>query len=125
MKDMIAFCGLDCEKCDAYIATKNDDQALRVKTAKLWAELNNAPILPEHINCDGCRADGRKTVYCQHLCAIRQCALKRGVQTCGDCPEMDGCPTVGAVFAGSPDARKNLREIAGRMTLEGGCPNGN
>lgn len=46
MKTMIAFCGLDCEKCDAYIATKNDDQALREKTAKLWAELNNAPILP-------------------------------------------------------------------------------
>jgi len=29
MKTMIAFCGLDCEKCDAYIAAKNDDQALR------------------------------------------------------------------------------------------------
>ena len=21
MKDMIAYCGLDCEKCDAYLAT--------------------------------------------------------------------------------------------------------
>lgn len=29
MKDMIGYCGLDCEKCDAYIATVNDDQALR------------------------------------------------------------------------------------------------
>lgn len=46
MKERIGFCGLDCEKCDAYIATVNDDQALREKTAKLWAELNNAPILP-------------------------------------------------------------------------------
>lgn len=51
MKKMIAYCGLDCEKCDAYIATINDDQKLREKTAKLWAELNNAPILPEQINC--------------------------------------------------------------------------
>lgn len=49
MKKMIAYCGLDCEKCDAYIATINDDQKLREKTAKLWAELNNAPILPEQI----------------------------------------------------------------------------
>ena len=55
MKKMIGYCGLDCEKCDAYLATINDDQALREKTAKLWAELNNAPILPEHINCEGCR----------------------------------------------------------------------
>ena len=46
---MIAYCGLDCEKCDAYLATINDDQALRQKTAKLWSELNHAPILPEHI----------------------------------------------------------------------------
>ena len=26
MRKMIAYCGLDCEKCDAYIATINDDQ---------------------------------------------------------------------------------------------------
>lgn len=44
MKDMIGYCGLDCEKCDAYTATINDDQVLREKTAKLWAELNNAPF---------------------------------------------------------------------------------
>lgn len=75
MKGMIAYCGLDCEKCDAYLATINDDQALREKTAKLWAELNNAPVLPEHINCEGCRVDGIKTIYCDSLCAIRQCAL--------------------------------------------------
>lgn len=49
MRDMIAYCGLDCEKCDAYLATINNDQALREKTAKLWGKLNNAPILPEHI----------------------------------------------------------------------------
>ena len=107
---MIAFCGLDCEKCDAYIATKNDDQALREKTAKLWAELNNAPILPEHINCDGCRVNGRKTVFCENLCGIRQSALKKGVTTCGDCPEMDTCPTLKAVTANSPEALKNLKE---------------
>ena len=37
MKRLIAICGLDCEKCDAYIATKNDDQELREKTARLWS----------------------------------------------------------------------------------------
>lgn len=53
MKERIGYCGLDCEVCDAYLATIHDDQALREKTAKLWAELNQAPILPEHINCMG------------------------------------------------------------------------
>ncbi len=109
MKNMIAYCGLDGEKCDAYLATIHDDQALREKTAKLWAELNQAPILPEHINCQGCRADGAKTVYCESLCAIRRCALTRGMVTCGNCPDMETCRTVGAVLSNNPDALKNLR----------------
>lgn len=77
MKDMIGYCGLDCEKCDAYLATINNDQALREKTAKLWAELNNATIMPEHINCEGCRMNGAKTVFCDSLCEIRKCALEK------------------------------------------------
>ena len=108
MRPNIAYCGLDCEQCDAYIATLHDDQALREKTAKLWAALNHAPILPEHINCQGCRADGAKTVFCEQLCAVRRCARQRGVDTCGDCPEMESCPTVGAIFANAPQAKKNL-----------------
>ena len=33
MRKNIAICGLDCETCEAYLATLNDDQALREKTA--------------------------------------------------------------------------------------------
>ena len=110
MKQLVAFCGIDCEKCDAYIATRNDDYALREKTAQLWGQLNNAPILPEHINCDGCRANGRKTVYCDSMCRVRQCARIKGVATCGDCPELDGCSVVGAIHAYSPEARQNLEK---------------
>ncbi|MCI9367839.1 MAG: DUF3795 domain-containing protein [Oscillospiraceae bacterium] len=110
MRDMIGYCGLDCEKCDAYLATIHDDQALREKTAKLWAKLNNAPILPEHINCEGCRVDGAKTVYCESLCAIRQCALKKGMATCGGCQELDQCQAVGMVLSENPEALTNLRD---------------
>lgn len=109
MRNMIAYCGLDCEKCPAFLATVNDDQTLREETAKLWAKLNNAPILPEHINCEGCRVDGIKTVYCDSLCSIRRCALDKGVTVCGDCPDMEKCQTVGTVFANNPDALKNLK----------------
>ncbi|MCI8481101.1 MAG: DUF3795 domain-containing protein [Oscillibacter sp.] len=110
MRNMIAYCGLDCEKCDAYLATIHHDQALREKTAKLWAELNHAPILPEHIYCEGCRMDGAKTVYCESLCGIRQCALKKGAVTCGDCPDMETCPVVGEIISNEPEALKNLKE---------------
>ena len=109
MEKMIAYCGLNCEKCDAYLATIHNDQALREKTAQLWAKLNNAPILPEHINCEGCRADGAKTIYCEQFCVIRQCALKKGVTTCGDCAEFETCQKVGMILSNNPDALKNLK----------------
>ncbi len=109
MKKMIGYCGLDCEKCDAYLATINDDQALREKTAKLWAELNQAPILPEHIHCQGCRVDGVKTIFCDKLCAIRQCALKKGMATCGNCADLESCSTVRAILENDPSALANLK----------------
>ena len=105
---LVAYCGLDCGKCDAFIATKNDDRALREKTAKLWAEMNNAPITPEMINCEGCRADGAKTPYCESLCAIRQCALSRKVETCGACAELEACEKVGRIVGTNETARRNL-----------------
>ena len=110
MKNMIAYCGLDCEKCDAYLATIHDDQALREKTAKYWSELNHVEILPEHINCEGCRVDGIKTFYCESLCEIRRCAREKGVATCGDCQELETCRTVGVVISNNPEARANLKK---------------
>lgn len=109
MRNMIAYCGLDCENCDAYLATINDDQALRERTAKLWSELNKAPILPEHINCQGCRVDGIKTIFCDSICGIRQCALKKGVATCGECADFEECPTVGAILENNSSALGNLK----------------
>ena len=78
MKDMIGYCGLDCEKCDAYLATIHNDQALREKTAKKWSEMNHVEILPEYINCEGCRVNGVKTYFCEQMCGIRKCAAAKG-----------------------------------------------
>ena len=67
------------------------------------------PVLPEHINCEGCRAHGVKTVFCEDMCEIRRCALKKGVSTCGDCPEMEKCPMIEEFISNDPDALGNLR----------------
>lgn len=68
MNERIGYCGLDCAACDAYLATIRDDQALREKTARLWAQLNQAPILPEHINCLGAAGTGSRR------CSANTCA---------------------------------------------------
>lgn len=53
MNQLIGCCGLDCEKCDARVATVTNDDALREKTAALWTKLNGVTITPEMINCTG------------------------------------------------------------------------
>ena len=109
MKDFIAYCGLDCEVCEARIATVNDDEDLRRKVAKLWSELNGAEITPEMLHCTGCRIPGVKTPYCESLCPIRKCAQARNCATCGSCREMDQCEKLGKILANNPKARENLK----------------
>lgn len=108
MNKMIAYCGLNCEKCDAYKATRDNDNALREKTAKLWTEMNGVTITPEMINCEGCRADGVKTPYCDSLCEIRICARKKGFSTCADCGGRESCEKLGMITANNAEAAKNL-----------------
>ena len=107
-KDFIAYCGLDCEVCEARMATVHNDDALRCKIAKEWSELNGVEITPEMINCSGCRIPGVKTPYCDSLCPIRQCAMGKKVETCGNCPEMKSCEKVGAIIGNNPEARNRL-----------------
>ena len=109
MNQYIACCGLDCETCEARLATVNNDDALRAKVAKLWSDLNGVEITPEMINCVGCRINGVRTPYCESLCPIRQCALGRGVETCGDCSEMESCEKLGAITEHNSDALKRLK----------------
>ena len=108
MDRLIACCGLDCEKCEARIATLADDDTLRQETARKWSELNNTPeITAETINCLGCRTEGEKFAYCE-MCGIRSCAVEKGFATCGECAALDTCPTVAPVLENAPEARGNL-----------------
>ena len=109
MKDFIAYCGLDCESCEARIATVNNDDALRKQVAKLWSELNGAEITPEMLHCTGCRISGVKTPYCESLCPIRKCAQAHNYMSCGDCREMNQCEKLGKIIANNPQARENLK----------------
>ena len=110
MKDYIAYCGLDCENCEARKATVADDNELRCQVADKWSALNGIEITPQMINCEGCRISGAKTTFCDSLCPIRQCAMGRGYETCGDCAEIDECKKVRMVIGNNSEARANLRK---------------
>ena len=110
MKDFIAYCGLDCETCEARLATINDDNALRIKVAELWSELNHVEITPEMINCSGCRIDGVKTPYSGSLCPIRKCATGKKFETCGDCGDMGTCEKLSMITGNNAGALNNLKK---------------
>ncbi|MBR3676676.1 MAG: DUF3795 domain-containing protein [Alphaproteobacteria bacterium] len=112
MKDFIACCGLDCETCEARIATLNNDDELRRKVAKLWSELNGVEITSEQINCSGCRIDGVKTPYCASLCPIRKCCISQKFATCGSCDKLQTCEKVGMIIKNNADALRNLKSFA-------------
>jgi len=92
MKTKISMCGLDCSFCAAFIATQNNDDKLREKTAKEWTERyrktkrNRPPVKSEDINCMGCLSDGPVYLYCRQ-CKVRKCGFEKELKNCKDCGE--------------------------------------
>lgn len=87
MSQMIAYCGLVCSNCPTFLATQNDDDVARDKTAALYSEKFGLDLKPEEINCDGCKSEaGRLIGYCQ-ACALRQCCRGKGLDNCAICTD--------------------------------------
>lgn len=108
MNEMIAYCGLNCQTCEAYIATIRDDDQLREEVAKKWSEYNNVSISKEMINCMGCKSDGVKTPFCDSMCDIRICAIERNCSSCGRCEKLDACSHIRMIIENNPEACNRL-----------------
>lgn len=114
MEKIVSFCGIICSECPAYLATKADDEAERVRVAGMWSEQYHANIKPEDIYCDGCVGEGRKFSHCNE-CDFRLCGLEKQVETCAHCAEYS-CEKLSAFHQHVPEFKKNLDEI--RQTLK-------
>lgn len=107
---MIAYCGIDCSKCDGYLATQSGDEKKIQAVADLWSSRHNADVKPEHVICDGCKAGGRKSFHCENSCTIRQCCLKKKIMGCMECEDFP-CEDETFILDNVPDARENLEKI--------------
>jgi len=110
---MIAYCGLDCSQCEGYLATQAGDEEQLAKVARTWSAQFHSDVKPEHVLCDGCKAQGRKSFYCGNLCKIRACCIGRNYGTCIECGAFP-CKEVGFVLEHAPEARSNLERLKKR-----------
>lgn len=78
-----SYCGINCEKCKAYIATLADNDELKEQLANEWGELYKRHFSKEDMICYGCKSD-TLFVLCS-LCDIRTCNEKHEITNCEDC----------------------------------------
>ena len=110
MNEMIAFCGLNCHKCGAFLATKENDDRKRATVAQEWSRLFKVEIKPEDINCDGCLSNGERIFnYCK-VCEIRKCGEGKGLKNCGYCSEYP-CHKLDFILSNAPDTKNRLDKI--------------
>jgi hypothetical protein len=78
-KKLAAVCGLFCPACNLFIGTTEDP-------ARLQKMAGRFRMTAEEVKCYGCRADKRGP-YCDKYCKMTKCAVEKGIDFCGECPE--------------------------------------
>jgi hypothetical protein len=115
MSKMIAYCGLVCSDCPTFLATRNNDDVARQKTADLYAEKFGLNFKSEDINCDGCKSEGGKLIgYCQ-TCEIRRCCREKGLENCKHCSDQP-CEKLTEFHEFSADAKASFKALKKETT---------
>jgi len=110
MDKMIAYCGIVCTECPAFIATQENDDAKRKEVAEAWSKQYKMSIKTEDINCDGCKSEGKRHIgYC-NICEIRKCGQEKQIENCAHCDEY-GCEKLTGFIAMVPHAKETLEGI--------------
>jgi len=108
MKKLIAYCGIDCSECPAYLATQSGDIKEIEKVAKEWST-ETMSFKPEEIRCQGCNQDEEVFSWCSQ-CPIRICCKEKGYENCAHCEEYV-CEKLTMTFDKTPAAKERLDEI--------------
>ena len=110
---MIAYCGIDCSKCESYLATRSGNGEELANIADRMAKLYNTEVRPEDVVCDGCKKGERHFYFCSNMCAMRKCCVGKRFETCIECGDFP-CTDLQAVLDHVPDARNNLEKLRKR-----------
>jgi hypothetical protein len=97
-EEELAYCGINCAKCPVFIATANNDNELRQKTALEWngiyrdymKSLGMQGLKQQDMNCRGCRTSESRFLGCMS-CQIRKCCRDKELTTCAGCSDFETC----------------------------------
>jgi len=110
MEKIIAFCGINCTDCQAFIATQENNDVKRREIAQEWSKAFGHEIKPEDINCDGCLNTGGRHINYWVMCEIRKCGANKKVQNCAYCADYK-CEKLAEFHKQAPKANNTLEEI--------------
>lgn len=123
MDEVISYCGLLCQGCAIYLATRevNDEKRakMRDEIAREIKKQYGEEHKPEGItDCDGCRSEGDRLFAGSKNCQIRKCVRPRRIENCAHCAKYP-CKRLEKFFAEYPedgkDAKQRLDEIRSRL----------
>ena len=100
---MVAYCCLECDKCNVYIATQNNDDELRAKLAKEWK------MDAGKLYCDGCKSE--RALY---NCEARKCAVSRNLPTCAHCDDFPSCDK--EIWTKWPQLKEKVEAMRSRLS---------
>jgi len=105
----LAYCGLNCDECQIYLASINENTNEQLRLAKEYST-DTCKFTKEDMFCLGCHSEKVSEKMCGD-CEIRECGTKR---SCGNCAECDDfpCLILKKYLGENSDSLNNLKQLA-------------
>jgi predicted nucleic acid binding AN1-type Zn finger protein len=119
MSDMLSYCGLICNTCPIYLATKETDKEeqnrMKAEIAKSFEKAYGIYFEASDIaDCDGCHTAGGRLFSACNDCKIRRCAMQKMIENCAHCAEYV-CKELEVHFQKDASAKERLDKVKDEM----------
>ena len=111
--EYIAYCGLLCNQCPVFTATKGNNDSLKEKLANDYSN-ENMKFSTEDMTCFGCKELSTKESKMCGVCTIRNCADQKKVENCGYCSAYP-CSEINTYVGEGTENRIRLDSICASM----------
>jgi hypothetical protein len=107
---MIAYCGIDCSKCETFLATRVNSDTDRKKIVEKCLSEHHVKLKLEDINCHGCKSNKVRCSFADDFCAIRKCNIEKSTPHCAACDEYK-CDKLKKIIESAPQIGEALKTL--------------